>query len=235
MGQVMKTPQTNETTPRVMVDACVTQHAIRFQSGCEDKSVTWGKQKFTVRLARRVKKRLPAGEWLQQEVPFLPAVAAAAREGKITLCRGGELGWEANHPKPVFFEGPASPFQGLSFEPVKPPFYYSRTLGSFDDGPGEGHARQKAFFENIQYPRYLEILKAIGGNKHADAFHLWAAESDHVDYFLTTDRKLIHSVQGPPIAIGVCVLAPSKLLEDIGGSYDDLADHFDHLKSEPKG
>ena len=124
--------------------------------------------------------------------------------------------WEASHPRPVFLEGPASPFQGLSSQRLEPPLLYGRVMLSYDDRPGEAHARQKAFFESIRYPRFLEILDRIGGNKHADAYHLWTAEHNRVDFFLTTDQKLINSVRGSRVDINVEVVAPSELLKELG-------------------
>lgn len=62
-------------------------------------------------------------------------------------------------------------------------------------------------------PRFREIQEGIGKDKMVDAYHILAAERAGLDFFLTTDRKLLNSIRNPKhIGLSVREVSPCELI-----------------------
>jgi hypothetical protein len=66
-------------------------------------------------------------------------------------------------------------------------------------------------FKNIKNPRYLEICRELKAqdtpNTFLDAYHLWTAETENCDFFLTTEGKIGKLYGNAPVR----VVTPSEL------------------------
>jgi hypothetical protein len=67
------------------------------------------------------------------------------------------------------------------------------------------------FLSKIQHRRFLELMKATGGNHPADLYHLWEAEHNGLEYFITLDVKFVNAVSKPkPLRTPVKVCTPEQ-------------------------
>ncbi|MEW5056533.1 MAG: hypothetical protein AB1Y25_02825 [Cycloclasticus sp.] len=90
-------------------------------------------------------------------------------------------------------------FYGSDIKYAKRPPEFNTILGlpsHLNPGPTDNHFHN--FLHQLKNPRFLELAKYAGAlqgtkanyNQLADAYFLWCAEINHVDYFLTLDLKL---------------------------------------------
>ncbi len=69
-------------------------------------------------------------------------------------------------------------------------------------------------FESLN--RFREICKDIAPTHYPDAFHLWTAEVNGLDYFLTADKKFINAVtKGSRIALVTRPICPADFVEEL--------------------
>ncbi len=104
-------------------------------------------------------------------------------------------------------------FDGVQITPVKTPIQLDRPLIN--------RSEDILIFSQIKHARFLELQKATGAfqgetideNQLIDTLHIWTAENNLCDFFLTLDLKLVRQVQGhkkhPP---RIVVASPSLLL-----------------------
>jgi len=109
-------------------------------------------------------------------------------------------------------------FYGAPIQIVEAPFKYERTVASSASGSDN---LQFDFLRSLAHPRFTELQKMTGAyqgergpnkNQLIDAFHLWCAEHNKCDFFLTLDLKLIKVLSLLPSKTTVQVVPPSKLL-----------------------
>ncbi len=116
-------------------------------------------------------------------------------------------------------------FYGAPYEIVDAPIEYSGVL----IGMGmDARQMQYDFLSSLNDRRFLKLQKMTGAfqgerranrNQLLDAFHLWCAEHNECEYFLTLDFSLIRVLRknrrSQPL---VQVVRPSELLERIDES-----------------
>jgi predicted nucleic acid-binding protein len=111
-----------------------------------------------------------------------------------------------------------SVFHGIRFRTLRDPFPYSRIVASAHHTSEELDKLRDSIFATDIDSRFNEIKWAAGGNKNDDAFHILSAERASVDYFVTSDKKLINSLRNQQrIKLAVKVVYPSELLRDVRG------------------
>ena len=70
-----------------------------------------------------------------------------------------------------------------------------------------------------EIPEYAKIVNALGAKKNQDAWHIYTAERHDMDFFLTTDFKLVKQVsdlRGSTLSsLKVKVVSPAQLAEQI--------------------
>lgn len=80
---------------------------------------------------------------------------------------------------------------------------------------------QYEFLCSLKHKRFLQLQRATGAyqgpngineNQLLDAFHLWCAEYNASDFFLTLDFNLARAVKGAKSVRTVPVVRPSELL-----------------------
>jgi len=85
---------------------------------------------------------------------------------------------------------------------------------------GAGYSRHEAndqwlhVLREIRDPRFLEMKKGRAEKHLADLYHLWTAEENSLDYFITLDCKFINAVTLPwPLETPVKVCTPMQFVE----------------------
>lgn len=71
-------------------------------------------------------------------------------------------------------------------------------VGAGSVSPGFVEAIPRTEFERWNLARlheFVELCRAVGPTRLGDAFHLWTALCNGLDYFLTTDRKFLDALR----------------------------------------
>jgi hypothetical protein len=158
-------------------------------------------------------------ERLKKEATLLPAVAATGIGGQLRFVISAEARYEQwGLPN---LDSETGMFYGASVSTVDAPIEYGRVMGGLGiDGPVE----QTRFLTSLSNPRFVELQKATGAfqgdkprnrNQLLDAFHLWCAEHNACDFFLTLDFKLIRVLARSKKEVAVRVVTPSELLHAV--------------------
>lgn len=110
-------------------------------------------------------------------------------------------------------------FYGAPVKTVDAPIQYGRTMIG---GGQDAKEMQYDFLSRIDNGRFKELQKITGAyqgknppnrNQLLDAFHVWCAEHNDSDYFLTLDFKLIRVVNnGGAEKVKTKLVRPSELL-----------------------
>ena len=153
---------------------------------------------------------------LKAEAELLPSVAAMGIGGRARFVISAEARYEQwGLPN---LDSETGMFYGAAVADVGAPVEYSRVLGGlgFDGG-----AEQLRFLSALSSLRFLELQKATGAyqgdkprnrNQLLDAFHLWCAEHNGCEFFLTMDFKLIRVFSSSRTISPVRLVKPSELL-----------------------
>lgn len=115
----------------------------------------------------------------------------------------------------------------IKINDAKAPIIYSRTLFSYKE---EDKKLQIDFLKNIHNQRFLDIQKVVGAyqgkkeineNQLLDAWHLWCAEYNKCDYFLTIDCKLKRIIDNSKnFFMDVKVVTPKILLDNLNNNQE---------------
>jgi hypothetical protein len=158
---------------------------------------------------------------LKMEADLVEQVAQVVKDGKLKAVMQMEAEFES-WGLPNMMGG--GRFYGAPLEFVDAPIKYSRILlgAGFD-----AEDLQSRFLAGIKHRRFIELQKVTGAfqgrgkhclNQLLDAFHIWCAEHNSCDYFLTLDFRLVRMVSGHKLRPTSPILVrPSELLAAIGG------------------
>ena len=168
--------------------------------------------------------KIAAGSELKAEVELLPKVAHLAHEGVIVLAISVETQVELSG-----IPGLDSMTEDLYNAPritVEPPIRYGRVLFG---GTEDFREAQFSFIESLGDSRFLELRRACGAqqgkkvnrNQLLDAFHLWCAEHNACEYFLSLDFKLARVIDAGKIKPTCRIVRPSELLSLLAQGHTD--------------
>jgi len=157
---------------------------------------------------------------LKAEAGLLQKVANMAKSGRLILMVQSETQLETwGLPNMDSEDGP---MYGAPVVDGDAPIHYARIVA----GGGESaDDYQLDFLRSLRDSRFLELQRATGAyqgagrlnsNQLLDAFHLWCAEHNHCDYFLTLDFKLQRVLKRSSMELSVSVVRPSELLQAAG-------------------
>ena len=159
---------------------------------------------------------------LKAEAELLPKVAEAGKRGRVMCVIQTETLIESwGLPK---MDSTTGRFYGAPYQTVEAPITYSRVVFG---GPSDFRVLQFDFLAKLKSQRFVELQRVTGAyqgdrglnrNQLLDAFHLWCAEHNRCDYFLTLDFKLIRMLRSRQSSVRVRVVRPSELLVAITGS-----------------
>lgn len=109
-------------------------------------------------------------------------------------------------------------FYGAPIKAVEAPLDYSRIVAG---GEIKARERQYDFLCSIKHKRFLDLQKMTGAyqgkqprnhNQLLDAFHIWCAEYNDCEFFLTLDFKIIRVLDLSPRKSTAQAVRPSQLL-----------------------
>ena len=157
---------------------------------------------------------------LKTETELLPVLAEAGKAGVINYVIQVEALFESwGIPK---MRSETGTFYDAPYEYVDAPVQYSRVLvgAGFD-----AKEMQFKFLSSLKDKRFIELQKLTGAyqgagkmnrNQLLDAFHLWCAEHNHCDYFLTLDFKLAKVAGKQKDRFRTEIVKPSELIRRMG-------------------
>jgi hypothetical protein len=144
----------------------------------------------------------------------LKKIAMMAEGGLVTLYESDEtLAEFINFHPPGFGLGEFDVFRDVQIKHARAPLARGFKI---DAGYSPNVARDqfRAFLDKIQHPRYLKLLRRTGGTHKADLYHLWEAEHNRLDAFVTLDVTFINAVTIPrPIEPPVRICTPSQFVQ----------------------
>lgn len=172
---------------------------------------------------------------LKTEAGLLPRLAELGKLGTIEYVINVETeqeGWGLPN-----MDSKTGRFYGTQIKAVESPLKYSRIVAGGATKPRE---RQYNFLCSIKHKRFIELQKMTGAyqgkeplnhNQLLDAFHLWCAEHNACDFFLTLDFKLIKLLDKSPNKPIVKAVQPSQLLGLIEPELDKVTEQLETFKT----
>lgn len=157
---------------------------------------------------------------LKTEAELLPRLAELGKLGTVGYVINVETeqeGWGLPN-----MDSETGRFYGTQIKTVESPLKYSRIVAG---GATKPRDRQYDFLCSIKHKKFLELQKLTGAyqgqnplnhNQLLDAFHLWCAEHNHCEFFLTLDFKLIKVLGKSANQLVVRAVRPSNLLKLLG-------------------
>ena len=153
---------------------------------------------------------------LKAEADVLPHLADLGKLGVIEYIMCNETLWESwGLPN---MDSKSGEFYGAPINTGQAPLEYGRIVAGGDTA---SRKRQYDFLCSIIHPRFLELQKMTGAyqgnqplnhNQLLDAFHLWSAEHNDCEFFLTLDFKVIRVLGLSPNKSRVRAVRPSELI-----------------------
>lgn len=232
---------------KVLIDRNLEQLAVRAEGATKTETIQWGPHNISSEIHGYRGKPMPQGDWLALQLRALPTIARLAKEGKLIFCTSQELGFESFQAARGYQGFVGDIFRDISFKDVPPAIdrsYFSQSgdLGEYTSG--EAQAKWcKEFLLKVSDER--KLLKALErydalpefnrqnianlsrfrelcanlttSDHHRDAFHLWTAEVNGLDYFVTADKRFINVMtKSKRVDLPTPPISPAELLERLG-------------------
>lgn len=236
----------NSAPKKVFLDNCIVSISDTVQGAQRAHKVNWGGKEHTLQISGFEGKPFPkeSEPWKRGQVECMPTIGRLARQGVIALSSYMETMFEGWKRSGSF---PASPignvFNGVEIEhvdaAVERSYFFQSSLDEHIDNQSMikfckwlldinpdiliekiVQVRELPDFlvanlRNVK--RFRELCKGLSEKQYPDAFHLWTAEVNRADYFLTIDKKFIRVMTETNKAELLCPpLSPSQLLDQLG-------------------
>ena len=231
---------------KILIDRNLEEHALTAEPVVRNQTVQWGPFTTSFDIHGYRGKALPEGEWKSQQIRALPTVARLAREGTLIFCTSTEIGFERHHASPGWQGFVGDLFHGIEYEHVPAAversfFSQSIDVGQYSSGQAQAdwcrefllRVDERQLLESLRrysdvpdfdrqnianLQRYKLICKYLDTDDHRrDAFHLWTAEVNGLDCFLTDDRRFINKMTlSTPLDLPTPPISPQRLLETLG-------------------
>ena len=184
----------------------------------------------------------PEQKWRRMQLEALPAIGRLCREGRMTLGRSTEISLETM--KGTYRGGNVvgdllgdvtlvhvpcaidrSKFQQMDLEQYiekTTVVEFCKLLLHLDSSALESPWLIERFTDseltNLRnLERFRTLCAALAESQYPDAFHLWTAEVNGLDYFLTADRSFINVMtKTARVQLTTRPVAPRDLLDDLG-------------------
>jgi predicted nucleic acid-binding protein len=142
----------------------------------------------------------------------LKTMAEMAKAGLVTLYESDETLAEFLNFRPAGFGlGTFDQLGGIKLKHARAPIARGFTIASYS--PNRARKAWHIFLPQIKHPRFIELLKRTGGDHAADLYHVWEAEHNGIDAFVTLDVKFINAVTKPkPLRTPVRICTPSEFV-----------------------
>jgi hypothetical protein len=195
-----------------------------------------GPKNSIVRIATRHAPNIPKNEsWKQDQSDAVPHIAQLARDSKVLLLTYSEIEHET-------LEGTLFPpslatdsLAGIKIERVRSAIERSKVQQMSFDVYNQKRTRidfcrwllcSRDYQQIAKIPtfseferknlesldRFREICSGLNEKHYPDAFHLWTAEVNDLDFFLTADKKFINAITETRIALTTRPVSPCDFL-----------------------
>ncbi len=185
---------------KLLIDRNIERFSVTHRSVEEQQEVKWGTGNFVARVLRRTPVILEKhNHKVEEQLPYLASLCLQAKNGNVEFYSSFELQMEyaRQKQKPAGYVG-RDLLAGIHIhstkEPVSRSVVFYATVGSGlskTRASADAEREQMNFFASIYEPRYLEIRSAFQKAGFSgfidDIFHLWTAEFNNLDAFLTLD------------------------------------------------
>jgi hypothetical protein len=209
---------------RVFVDTSIVRYADQERTHLvkQPETFRWGGTLVTAPIVRQVtehpleKLNTPQHQHTYEDAKLIPVIDDLAKHGLITLLWHMETMLEYQRNRP--FPGPPVPDFIERIQLANCPIYYARMIVS----PFEKTDEQLKFLRALKHLGFDEWKRIVGvvadsnneRNQLMDAWHLWSADHNHCEYFLTMDSKLIRSVASRRRKSQLRLVTPSQFLAE---------------------
>lgn len=230
----------------VLIDRNLEEHALTAETVVQPRTVKWGPHAVTSNILGYRGKVLPTDDWLLRQLRALPTVARLAHDGVLVFCTTVEIGFERFNTSAGFQGCVGDLFRDIKYKHIPAAIERSYFSQSFDTGKYASGAAQADWYrefllevdenqllealkdytdlpnfdrQNIaNLGRFKGICKYLDTDDHRrDAFHLWTAEVNELDYFLTDDQRFINKMTlSTPLDLPTPPVGPASLLEKLG-------------------
>jgi len=229
---------------KVLIDLSVRRRGVLTQETWIEKTLKWAGYNITSRIAAWKLKPQPDGAWLQEQIACLPTISRLATQGTILLYTYAELEFEewSGRPEMMGTFGDLFCREAIKECPAgvnRPRFrqnvdfvYYLRRDGlrefcnfllalepSVLEKATEFWSTLPAFErENlVQLGQFKSLCRGLSEKHYPDAFHLWTAETNRLDYFLTMDRRFPRALSTNRSLNFRCkAVSPDEFLSSLG-------------------
>lgn len=241
--KIVNIPNTTKNPATALVDHCVKQLIITSETAVQYQTINLGRKRqiFPIVGFRR-KQKLKSGEfWKQEQIESLPTIARLAEEKVIKLFSYNELNFESLPGMRGLRGALGDLFKKIEICKVPSAIERSRfmQMNILDYSKKERLIEFCNILINLNDPdlllkapirltdfekknlkalnRFREICSGLNPGMYPDAFHLWTAETNNLDYFLTTDRKFINALtKSKKLPLLTKPICPRVLLNEMG-------------------
>lgn len=205
---------------RGFLDNCVIRNsqAVRREWGEVLETINWGGQEFTLPI-QRSHDRFPTEKFRAtnpeafRDAQSIGGIERLARWRLVRLFWHFELRWEFLARRKID-QGAVTITEQL--EEAHCPLFYGRIVAEAFSKTDH----QLEFLRGLRHPRFDEWKEASGviagsrreRNQLLDAFHLWTAEHNWCDYFVTMDYALIQTVARSHLKTAMRLAPPRAFL-----------------------
>jgi hypothetical protein len=230
----------------VLIDLSVRRHAVFTEDAQIEKRIDWGGRAHSPLIAawKRRPDRSAMEVWLQKQISCLPTITRLARGGTVECYSYVELMFEESRGRRGMRGTFGDLFAGVNMKNCPSVVNRSRFRQNVDfseylrkEGLPElcdfmlkldaSLLRRAAEFWNtlpvfeqenlIQLERFQSLCRRLSERHYSDAFHLWTAEANGLDYFLLVDKKFVNAMGGIRDLNFRCrPISPEQLLSVMG-------------------
>jgi hypothetical protein len=196
----------------VLFDGMIVTQAIPTEIGRDLQTYSWGPLTLLINMFCDVPRifRNETRERTVRAQEYLSRVADLARSGRIIPYSSQEIKFETmGRPRHYSLAPEDNPFWDIGFERCQLPLQRTVTFGGIEDRFEEKKEKALASITDV---RFRELDRVTGGGHSADCYHLWTAEVNRLDVFLTREGKFKRAFQGQKkITSTVEIMWPEEL------------------------
>ncbi|SPF37883.1 conserved hypothetical protein [Candidatus Sulfotelmatobacter kueseliae] len=243
----------------VLIDLSVLRRGVFTHEAQIERRIRWANRDLVSRIAAWQPKPLPHDPWLRQQVECLPTIVRMTHEGALVPYTYSELEFEemrasrgmANTFGDLFLDVEIKKCQAAVNRPrfrqnIDFDYYLKKEeLLEFCDFllnlPEPLLPRAREFWAKLpaseqtnltQLGRFKSLCRHLARTHYPDAFHLWTAEANGLDFFLMIDKKFVNALRNCHELDFRCrAVSPEQLLNALGVTERD---QYPYTESGPR-
>lgn len=230
---------------KLLVDLSVLRNAVVTQPATINKTVMWGDRSVTVPVwGWQRKPELPRDQdWRRRQLQCLPTLARLTREGILKLHSYIELGFEESRGQQGMKNTFGDLFAKVPIHIIPAAVersHFRQTINFSEHISKEAQIEfcefllqlepssiraTPAFWDRLtdfeksnlcMLDRFKAICNGLARSHYADAFHLWTAEVNRMDFFLMVERRFPNALRNNrDLALQCRVATPEELIQEL--------------------